>query len=888
MIIGVGSENGPAGRAEMLRAQAAIRKTRSGRRQQPLAYWRVGFETSLNFTTDFYVNSGRALTFVLLSSVFMMSAIVLQNYFAPKQDADDGAQVAAVDPADSSQDGEASQDEDQAGDDPVTKLTEGSTDSAAGESAAETQETAPDAEVERVAEDDFVMIGSLQGTDRYLITINKRGGTIRRVELNFRNSKGGYKYRDLVWEGGYLGCLDCADTGSGPQVRAVGLGTPAQIAGVKQGDVIVSVRLLGDEAGESEPITSADDFESFLESKTEPGDELELVVDRAGAKRTMRVGLTDKPIQVIRPEPGVVDPEFDFPESFVVSLLKPDRLEMAWPDLDHDMRDKNWEVVSADANQIEMKFELSQKKLADMGIAGPLTVFKRIKMPATPTEIVGELDSRSFHLKFELEIKNESSEEIKLAFEIDGPTGLTAETWWYANKIHGRQTAIGYIAGARDIVGSNGINSYVFYGCPEIVKEISKAVPKAKWICDPFKADLKYRQLNFVGVDSHYFNVSMIPEMTDGDVFETNSVQAFLNARDGRTSEVPKNARLQKLVDCTFIMVAPATIPAGESYQQSFDLFVGPKDSVLLKHYGLSDVRTFGWFSWCSMVLLKILHFFYFLTFKTSYGLAIVMLTILVRCLMIPMSRKAALNAQMMQHLQPQMKEIADKYKDDMEKRASAQRELYKKYKFNPFGGCFMMFFQLPVFYGLYKGLNVDIALRDQPLIPGMQWCSNLAAPDQLFYWKDIVHSSLGAETGWLGPYFNLLPILTMILFIAQQKLFTPPPTDDNQKMMHKMMTFMMVFMGIMFFKVPAGLCIYFITSSLWGIIERKMLPKPVLDTGSLSLEGETGKQVSKRDQKAATQASMKREADTEARKSKNAERKKRLSQRRRDDNGST
>ena len=128
------------------------------------------------------------------------------------------------------------------------------------------------------------------------------------------------------------------------------------------------------------------------------------------------------------------------------------------------------------------------------------------------------------------------------------------------------------------------------------------------------------------------------------------------------------------------------------------------------------------------------------------------------------------------------------------------------------------MFLQLPIFIGLYRGLSVDIALRDQPLIPGLKWCGNLAGPDQLWYWKDAIpFSFLTHETGWLGPYLNILPIVTIILFLMQQKLFTPPPTDDQQKLMHKMMTFMMIFMGVLFFKVSAGLCIYFITSSLWG-----------------------------------------------------------------------
>jgi YidC/Oxa1 family membrane protein insertase len=119
-----------------------------------------------------------------------------------------------------------------------------------------------------------------------------------------------------------------------------------------------------------------------------------------------------------------------------------------------------------------------------------------------------------------------------------------------------------------------------------------------------------------------------------------------------------------------------------------------------------------------------------------------------------------------------------------------------------------------------------------------------------------------------------------MILFLAQQKLFMPPATDDQGKMMQKMMTFMMLFMGIMFFKVAAGLCIYFITSSLWGIIERVLLPKPQLatdklpDGGKLTLDGGSKK---KGNNKSGDKAAQKREDELAERKRRNVERKKRL-----------
>ncbi len=154
-------------------------------------------------------------------------------------------------------------------------------------------------------------------------------------------------------------------------------------------------------------------------------------------------------------------------------------------------------------------------------------------------------------------------------------------------------------------------------------------------------------------------------------------------------------------------------------------------------------------------------------------------------------------------------------------------------------GGCLLMFVQLPVFMGLYRGLSADIALRGQPLIPGLHWCSNLAGPDQLLKWQSWMPFGLGEQTGLLGPYLNILPLLTIVLFVLQTKLFSPPATDDQQKTMQRVMTIMMCFMGILFFKVPAGLCIYFITSSIWGIVERKLIPKPVIPESLAALDPE-------------------------------------------------
>jgi YidC/Oxa1 family membrane protein insertase len=89
----------------------------------------------------------------------------------------------------------------------------------------------------------------------------------------------------------------------------------------------------------------------------------------------------------------------------------------------------------------------------------------------------------------------------------------------------------------------------------------------------------------------------------------------------------------------------------------------------------------------------------------------------------------------------------------------------------------------------------------------------------------------LTGYTGWLGPYFNILPLFSVGLFLVHQQLFTPPAMDEQQEMQQKMMKFMTLFIAVLFFKVPAGLCLYFITSSLWALAERKMLPKSKTET---------------------------------------------------------
>ena len=141
----------------------------------------------------------------------------------------------------------------------------------------------------------------------------------------------------------------------------------------------------------------------------------------------------------------------------------------------------------------------------------------------------------------------------------------------------------------------------------------------------------------------------------------------------------------------------------------------------------MEELIYYGWRIWgdVARIMSKILNFFN--SGVGNFGIAIIMLTLLVRACMFPLSKKQALNMIKMQELQPQMKAITEKYKNDMEKRAKAQQELIRKNNYNPMGGCLLMFVQLPIFLGLYRSLMVDIELRDAPLFgEAIRWCSNL------------------------------------------------------------------------------------------------------------------------------------------------------------------
>ena len=232
-----------------------------------------------------------------------------------------------------------------------------------------------------------------------------------------------------------------------------------------------------------------------------------------------------------------------------------------------------------------------------------------------------------------------------------------------------------------------------------------------------------------------------------------------------------------------------------------YTLFVGPKELDILKSVGKGLERTIdlGYFGFVSIPFLYVLHFFH--GFTGSYGISIILLTVLIKLLMAPLTHKSFVSMKQMQKLQPQMERLKEKYKDDKEKLNKEIMELYRRNGVNPLGGCLPMVLQFPVFIGLYNALSTPIELRHA----GFLWIKDLSKPD----WQSLPFT--------FGSWHLGIPVLTILMGASMfvQQWMTPSAGDPNQRKMMLMMPLVFTFMFVSF---PAGLTVYWLVNNVLTI----------------------------------------------------------------------
>jgi len=241
--------------------------------------------------------------------------------------------------------------------------------------------------------------------------------------------------------------------------------------------------------------------------------------------------------------------------------------------------------------------------------------------------------------------------------------------------------------------------------------------------------------------------------------------------------------------------------PAGNG---RYTLFVGPKEIDLLESVGKGIERSidFGYFGFVSKPLLYVLHFFHRLT--SSYGLDIIILTVLIKLLMAPLTHKSMVSMKSMAKLAPQMEKLKEKFGTDKEKLNREIMELYKRNGVNPLGGCLPMVLQFPVFIGLYNALSTPIELRHAPFM----WINDLSQPD----WQALPFT--------LGDWHLGIPVLTILMggSMFLQQWMTPSAGDPNQRRMMMLMPLMFTFMFVSF---PAGLTVYWLVNNVLSIAQQ-------------------------------------------------------------------
>ncbi|MEA2101624.1 MAG: membrane protein insertase YidC [Thermodesulfobacteriota bacterium] len=239
----------------------------------------------------------------------------------------------------------------------------------------------------------------------------------------------------------------------------------------------------------------------------------------------------------------------------------------------------------------------------------------------------------------------------------------------------------------------------------------------------------------------------------------------------------------------------PLDIKKGTSLSSKYLMYVGPKELNTLKDagYQLKGALDFGFFDFIAKPMLLAMNWIQGHT--NSYGLAIIILTFIIKLVLYPLSLKSFTSMKEMQKVQPLMKEIQAQYKDDKQKLNQEMMKLYKEHKINPMGGCLPMLLQIPILFALYRVFLYAIELRHTPFHIFGTWLPDLSAKD---------------------PYF-ITPILMGLSQFLMQKM-TPATGDATQQ---KMMMFMPVVFTFIFLSFPSGLVLYWLISNILSIAQQ-------------------------------------------------------------------
>ena len=360
---------------------------------------------------------------------------------------------------------------------------------------------------------------------------------------------------------------------------------------------------------------------------------------------------------------------------------------------------------------------------------------------------------------------------------------------------------------------------------------------------DKPKRELKPEQalatVLWAGMDSQYFSALMIPDQQLAATYKLIETPQANTATD-ITVTAP--------TDTAALVLPSFVLTAQQKEMHVFRLYVGPKDDTILKSIEapnesenpvrLSKIIDFGFFwpiAWGMLWVFKGFHGIF-----GNYGIAIILLTALVKVISYPFTRKAHKSMKEMQKLQPQLVELKEKYRDDPQKLNRATMRLYKEHGVNPLGGCIPWLPQIPIFWALFALLGSAVELRGAPFF---LWIDDLSAPDTLVelpFTIPLLVTEIDAV--------RLLPIINGLTTWLQQKFVgNMTPTTDN--MQAKLMQFMPLIFIFIFYNWASGFVLYWLCNNVFTIAQQYLQNRTTADEDQPALANAKKQNNTKRKQ---------------------------------------
>ncbi len=320
-------------------------------------------------------------------------------------------------------------------------------------------------------------------------------------------------------------------------------------------------------------------------------------------------------------------------------------------------------------------------------------------------------------------------------------------------------------------------------------------------------SDTRFEQMGAVTFTDASLKSDLIKDLAKGPKQYDKSIlwtgfndKYFLGAALGVNNDITQVAIAKNPAgrEITTVSFTPITLNPGQEVSREVKLYFGPKDLEILKSQGndLERAIDLGWFSALAKPLLHVLKFLY--RYVHNYGIAIIIVTVVLKVLFFPLTYKSYKSMKDMQKLQPKMAALKEKFKNDRDAMNKAVMELYKTHKVNPMGGCFPMVIQIPVFFALYKALMFSIELRHAPFF---FWILDLSGKD---------------------PYY-VTPLIMGVTMFVQQKMTPNAGMDPTQA---KMMLMLPVVFTFMFLSFPSGLVLYWLVNNILTIGQQYYINK--------------------------------------------------------------